>query len=128
MKLFNSVAWISGLLAVAIMMLGCISFILGNNLLGVRHEANFFIVANSLFLLAILCVLAQQGCGKKELSRNTRFPAFSWRYRIVSVSAPRITPENSPKCQGASPKYSVHPQCFNGIRRTGWNMPATVRQ
>jgi hypothetical protein len=67
MKLFKSLAWVSGTLATVIMILGGISLILGNNLLGVRHEANFFIVANSLLLLAILCVLAHQGCcGKKE--------------------------------------------------------------
>jgi hypothetical protein len=66
MKFYTIVAWISGLLAVAIMMLGSISLILQNNLLGVRHEANFFIVANSLFLLAILCVLAQKGCADKK--------------------------------------------------------------
>jgi len=62
MKLFTVVAWISGLLAVITMIVGFLSLILQNNLLGVRHEANFFIVANSLFLLAILCVLARQGC------------------------------------------------------------------
>ena len=68
MKLFKIVAWISGLLAIVVMILGTISLLLGNNLLSVRHEANFFIVASSLLLLAILCVLAQQGCSydKKE--------------------------------------------------------------
>jgi len=66
MKLFTVVAWISGLLAVITMIVGFLSLILQNNLLGVRHEANFFIVANSLFLLAILCVLAQQGCCIKK--------------------------------------------------------------
>jgi hypothetical protein len=66
MKLFKSLAWVSGILATVIMILGGISLILGNNLLGVRHEANFFIVANSLLLLAILCVLARQGCCEKK--------------------------------------------------------------
>jgi hypothetical protein len=62
MKLFTVVAWISGVLAVVIMVMGAIPLISGNNLLGVRHEANFFVVANSFLLLAILCVLAKQGC------------------------------------------------------------------
>ncbi len=66
MKLFTVVAWISGVLAVLIMLLGAVSLILGNNLLGVRHEANFFIVASNLLLLAILCVLARQGCCEKK--------------------------------------------------------------
>jgi hypothetical protein len=62
MKFYTIVAWISGILAVILMLLGAISLMLGNNLLGVRHEANFYIVANSFLLLAILCVLARQGC------------------------------------------------------------------
>jgi hypothetical protein len=66
MKLFTLVAWISGVLAVVIMILGAVALLLGTNLLGVRHEANFYIVANSFLLLAILCVLAQQGCSAKK--------------------------------------------------------------
>lgn len=65
MKLFNVVAWISGILSVILMIIGAISFLIGNNLLGVRHEANFYIVASSLLLLGILCVLARQGFEKK---------------------------------------------------------------
>ncbi|MBN2814867.1 MAG: hypothetical protein JXQ80_12370 [Bacteroidales bacterium] len=66
MKLFIIVAWISGILAVVLMILGIVSLILGNNLLGVRHEANFYVMASSLLLLAILCVLAQQGCNQQK--------------------------------------------------------------
>jgi hypothetical protein len=66
MKLFTVVAWISGILAALLMILGAISLILGNNLFGVRHEANYYIVANSLLLMAILCVLARQGCCEKK--------------------------------------------------------------
>jgi hypothetical protein len=65
MKLFAIIAWISGIIAVALMILGVISLILGNNLFGVRHEANFYVMASSLLLLAILCVLAREGCEKK---------------------------------------------------------------
>jgi hypothetical protein len=66
MKFFNLVAWISGVLAALIMILGTLSLFLGNNLFGVRHEANYFIAASSLLLLAILCVLARQGCCEKK--------------------------------------------------------------
>lgn len=62
MKLYSIVAWTGGVLGVLFMILGAVSLILGNNLFGVRHEANFFVVASSLFLLGILCVLARQGC------------------------------------------------------------------
>jgi hypothetical protein len=66
MKLFTVVAWISGILAALLMILGAISLVLGNNLFGVRHEANYYIVASSLLLMAILCVLARQGCCEKK--------------------------------------------------------------
>ena len=62
MKLFNLAAWASGIVAVIIMVLGFIALLLQDNLFGIRHEANYFIVANSFLLLAILCVLAYQGC------------------------------------------------------------------
>jgi hypothetical protein len=66
MKLFTVVAWINGILAALLMILGAISLMLGNNLFGVRHEANYYIVASSLLLMAILCVLARQGCCEKK--------------------------------------------------------------
>jgi hypothetical protein len=68
MKLFTIVAWFSGILAVILMLTGAIALIVGENVLHVRHEANFFIVASSFLLLGILCVLARQGCccEKKE--------------------------------------------------------------
>jgi hypothetical protein len=66
MKLFVIVAWISGILAIITMILGTIPLVTGNNLLGVKHEANYFIVASSLLLLGILCLLAKQGCIQKK--------------------------------------------------------------
>jgi hypothetical protein len=66
MKLFVIVAWISGILAIITMILGTIPLITGNNLLGVKHEANYFVVASSLLLLGILCLLAKQGCNQKK--------------------------------------------------------------
>jgi hypothetical protein len=66
MKLFTIVAWISGIIAVILMILGAVSLALGNNLFGVRHEANFYVVASSLLLLTIACILAQQGCATRK--------------------------------------------------------------
>ncbi|OFY50329.1 MAG: hypothetical protein A2Y87_02440 [Bacteroidetes bacterium RBG_13_46_8] len=65
MKLFKLAAWVSGIVAVVIMILGFIALISNQNLFGIRHEANYFITANSFFLLAILCLLAYQGCKDK---------------------------------------------------------------
>jgi len=66
MKFFTAVAWVCGILAAAIIIFGIIALFLGNNPFGIRHEANYFVVANSLLLLAILCVLAGQGCREKK--------------------------------------------------------------
>jgi multisubunit Na+/H+ antiporter MnhG subunit len=66
MKFYTIVAWISGIIAAILMLLGAISLVLGNNLFGVRHEANYYIVASSFLLLAILCVLAHQGCSSDK--------------------------------------------------------------
>ncbi|MBN1415834.1 MAG: hypothetical protein JW973_12090 [Bacteroidales bacterium] len=68
MKLFKLAAWASGIIAIVIMILGFIALIAKTNLFSIQHEANYFITANSFLLLAILCVLAHQGCksGKAE--------------------------------------------------------------
>ena len=65
MRLFSTVAWICGSLSVAIIIFGIIALFLGTNPFGIRHEVNYFHVANSFLLLAILCVLAGQGCRQK---------------------------------------------------------------
>ncbi|MBN2273539.1 MAG: hypothetical protein JXR41_05850 [Bacteroidales bacterium] len=62
MKLFKLAAWASGIIALVIMILGIIALLIGQNLFGIRHEANYFITANSFLLLAILCQLANLGC------------------------------------------------------------------
>jgi uncharacterized membrane protein len=66
MKLFRLAAWASGIVAVLIMILGIIALFAQQNLFGIRHEANYFITANSFLLLAILCVLAELGCQWKK--------------------------------------------------------------
>lgn len=65
MRLFSTVAWICGILSVAIIIVGVIALLLSTNPFGIRHEVNYFHVANSLLLLGILCVLAGQGCRQK---------------------------------------------------------------
>jgi type IV secretory pathway VirB2 component (pilin) len=62
MKLFKLAAWASGIIAVIIMILAGISLIFGISLFGFRHAVHYFPVANNFFLLAILCLLAYQGC------------------------------------------------------------------
>lgn len=66
MKFFVIVAWISAIVAAVIMILGAIALVLGSNPFGIRHEVNYFMAASSFLLLAILCVLAQQGCANKK--------------------------------------------------------------
>jgi len=66
MKFFTIVAWICGILAAIIIILGIISVISGKNLFGLRHVVNYFHLANSILLMAILCVLAKKGCCDKK--------------------------------------------------------------
>jgi DMSO/TMAO reductase YedYZ heme-binding membrane subunit len=66
MKFFNIAAWICGILAAVIVILGIIYALFGLNVLGIRHFINYFHVANSLFLMAILCLLAKKGCCEKK--------------------------------------------------------------
>jgi predicted ferric reductase len=66
MKLFKLAAWASGIVAVVIMILGVVALFTNNNLFGIRHEANYFITANSFLLLAILCLLAYQECQSRK--------------------------------------------------------------
>jgi hypothetical protein len=62
MKLFKVVAWACGILAAIIIIVGSICLLSGKPFFGIRHMVNSFHVANSLLLMAILCVLARQGC------------------------------------------------------------------
>jgi hypothetical protein len=68
MKLFTVVAWASGIIATVLTIFGTIALFLGSNPFGIRHEINYYLVSSNFLLLAILCVLAQQGCccQKKE--------------------------------------------------------------
>jgi hypothetical protein len=66
MKIFTLGAWICGIVAAVILLAGLVYMIFGTSLLGIRHFVNYFHVANSLLLMAILCVLAHQGCADKK--------------------------------------------------------------
>jgi hypothetical protein len=62
MKLFKLAAWASGIIGVAIMILAVIALLANISFFGFGHIVNYFITANSFLLLAILCLLAHQGC------------------------------------------------------------------
>ncbi|MBN2610275.1 MAG: hypothetical protein JXB00_01835 [Bacteroidales bacterium] len=55
MKIFNLTSWIAGIIAGVLVLLAFIALIFKVELLGVRHVYNYFHVANSLLLIAILC-------------------------------------------------------------------------
>jgi hypothetical protein len=62
MKYFTIISWICGIAAALIILTGSISLVSGRIFFGLRHAVNYFHVANSMLLLAILCLLAQQAC------------------------------------------------------------------
>jgi hypothetical protein len=62
MKFFTIVTWICGIAAAMVVLTGSISLVSGKIFFGLRHAVNYFHVANSLLLLAILCLLAKQAC------------------------------------------------------------------
>jgi hypothetical protein len=62
MKFFIIVAWICGIAAALIILTGGISLVSGKIFFGLRHAVNYFHVANSTLLLAILCLLANHTC------------------------------------------------------------------
>lgn len=66
MKLFTIAAWISSILAVALIVFGTVALFIGNNPFGIRHEINYFLVSSTFLLLAILCLLARKGCEDKK--------------------------------------------------------------
>jgi hypothetical protein len=62
MKFFTIATWICGIAAALIILTGTISLVSGKIFFGLRHALNYFHVANSLLLFAILCLLANQAC------------------------------------------------------------------
>ncbi len=66
MKLFKLAAWVTGIVGAVILLIAVISLIIGQNIFGFRHVINYIHTANSFLLLAILCVLAHNGCTSKK--------------------------------------------------------------
>lgn len=65
-KLFCVLSWLSGLFGVAMMLIGCIKFILGTEFLGIKNWGNVYYPAYNFLLLAILLLLASRGDCKKQ--------------------------------------------------------------
>ncbi len=53
----KKLAWITGIVAVLLMLGGLIDFFTKGAFLGVNHAINYFHVANSMWLLTIACLL-----------------------------------------------------------------------
>jgi hypothetical protein len=62
MKFFTTISWICGITAPLIILTGAVSLLSGKTFFGLRHAVNYFHVANSILLLAILCLLAHLVC------------------------------------------------------------------
>lgn len=70
MKFFIIVAWICGIAAALMILTGGISLVSGKIFFGLRHAVNYFHVANSTLLLAILCLLANKACLQNKNSHD----------------------------------------------------------
>jgi hypothetical protein len=66
--LLKTIAWIAGVVATILIILGAICFLKGGHLFGVRYYSNYFYIANSLYFLAIFCFMAVHShyCGNKD--------------------------------------------------------------
>jgi hypothetical protein len=62
MKTIRIIAWISASVAALIIIFGAISLATGKSLFGFAHVVNFFHVANSFLLLAIVLFIASKQC------------------------------------------------------------------
>jgi hypothetical protein len=66
MKTLNWIGWISGAIGVLIIIFAAISAILGRNLFGFNHLANYFQAANSFFLITIALFIVTNRCECKK--------------------------------------------------------------
>jgi len=57
MKALHYLAWVSGIVAGIIILLGFIALIFKTSFFGMNHVVNYFHVASSLLLLSICCLL-----------------------------------------------------------------------
>jgi hypothetical protein len=60
MKALQLIAWIVGIIAAILALLGTIAFIFKVELFGIHHAVNYFNVADSYLLIAILCLLLKK--------------------------------------------------------------------
>ena len=66
MKTLNWVAWISAAIAAVIILLACISLLIGRVIFGFSHAVNFFHAANSFLLLATALFIVTKKCECKS--------------------------------------------------------------
>ncbi len=66
MKVLNWIAWISAAVAAIIILLACISLLIGKGILGFNHAVNFFHAANSFLLLSIALFIVTKKCECKN--------------------------------------------------------------
>jgi hypothetical protein len=69
MKALNWIAWISAAIAVVIILLACISLLMGKGIFGFNHAVNFFQAANSFLLLAIALFIVTQNANVKTINK-----------------------------------------------------------
>jgi len=62
MKILNLISWIAGVAAAIIILQAFIDLFFKVNLFGVRYIYNYFHIANSLLLIAILCAVYLRKC------------------------------------------------------------------
>jgi hypothetical protein len=60
MKALQLIAWIAGAIAVILVLIGTAAYIFDFRLFGVNHVINYFHVANSYLLVAILSLLLKK--------------------------------------------------------------------
>jgi hypothetical protein len=66
MKALNWIAWISTAIAAIIILLACISLLIGKGIMGINHVVNFFQASNSFLLLAIALFIVTKKCECKN--------------------------------------------------------------
>jgi hypothetical protein len=66
MKTLNWIAWISGGIGVLIILFAGISVLIGRNLFGFTHLINYFLAADSFFLITIALFIVVNRCECKK--------------------------------------------------------------
>jgi hypothetical protein len=70
MKALNWIAWSSLGAGVLIIILAAISLLIGRNIFGFNHLANYFTAANSFLLVAIALLIVTNRCKCNEGSKE----------------------------------------------------------